>query len=43
MSKKKREVTSSIRGSITQFSWSNIADAIVNEYMAVIGNYLARV
>jgi len=43
MPKKKREVTSSIRESVTQFSWSNIADAIVNEYRAVLSNYSAKV
>jgi len=31
-----------IRASITRFSWSNIADAIIGEYRAVMRDYLAR-
>jgi len=32
----KAEAISMIRGSVTRFSWSNIAEAIVNEYRAVL-------
>ena len=43
MSNEKPKSPESIRASITRFSWSNIADAIINEYWEVIGNYLAKV
>jgi len=39
MSSEKPESPQSIRASVTGFSWSNIADAIVNEYGEVLGNY----
>jgi D-inositol-3-phosphate glycosyltransferase len=42
MSSKKPESPQSIRASVTGFSWSNIADAILNEYGEVLGNYLAE-
>ncbi len=38
----RRKSTETIRASITRFSWSNIADAIVDEYRAVMTDYLAR-
>ena len=38
----RRTSTETIRASITRFSWSNIADAIVGEYRAVMRDYLAR-
>ena len=41
-SNERPESPESIRASVSSFSWSNIADAIVNEYRAVIGNYLAK-
>ncbi len=43
MSNEKAVPPQSIRASVTRFSWSNIADAIVKEYRAVIGNYIAEV
>jgi D-inositol-3-phosphate glycosyltransferase len=39
----KAEAVSTIRGSVTKFSWSNIAEAIVKEYRAVLSSYLAKV
>ncbi|NIO20306.1 MAG: hypothetical protein GTN76_06085 [Candidatus Aenigmarchaeota archaeon] len=36
----KLESPQSIRASVTEFSWSNIADVIVNEYREVLRNYL---
>jgi D-inositol-3-phosphate glycosyltransferase len=41
-SNEKPKSPESIRASITSFSWSNIADAIVNEYRGVIRNYLVK-
>ena len=41
-SNERPESPESIRASVSSFSWSNIADAIVNEYRAAIGNYLAK-
>ncbi len=38
----RRTPPETIRASITRFSWSNIADAIVGEYRAVMRNYLAK-
>ncbi len=38
----RRKSPETIRASITRFSWSNIADAIVDEYRAVMTDYLAR-
>jgi D-inositol-3-phosphate glycosyltransferase len=38
----RRKSPETIRASITRFSWSNIADAIVGEYRAVMTDYLAR-
>ena len=43
MSNEKPESPQSIRASVTKFSWSNIADTIVKEYRAVIGNYPDKV
>jgi D-inositol-3-phosphate glycosyltransferase len=43
MSKTKKEATSSIRSSVTQFSWSNIAEAAVNEYRTVLNSYFSNV
>lgn len=43
MSKTKKEATSSIRRSVTQFSWSNIAEAAVNEYRTVLNSYFSKV
>ena len=39
----KKEVISSIRASVTKFSWSKIAEAIVNEYRAVLSSYSAKI
>jgi len=38
----RRTSPDTIRASITRFSWSNIADAIIGEYRAVMRDYLAR-
>jgi len=43
MSDEKPGSPQSIRASVTGFSWSNIADAIVNEYGEVQRNYFAKV
>jgi D-inositol-3-phosphate glycosyltransferase len=43
MSDEKPGSPQSIRASVTGFSWSNIADAIVNEYGEVLRNYLAEI
>jgi D-inositol-3-phosphate glycosyltransferase len=43
ISNEKPESPESIRASVTKFSWSNIADTIVKEYRAVIGNYPDKV
>jgi D-inositol-3-phosphate glycosyltransferase len=43
ISNEKPESPESIRASVTKFSWSNIADTIVKEYRAVIGNYPYKV
>ncbi len=39
----KKEAISSIRASVTKFSWSKIAEAIVNEYRAVLSSYSAKI
>jgi D-inositol-3-phosphate glycosyltransferase len=36
---RKTEAVNSIRSSVTRFSWSNIAEAIVKEYRAVLGSH----
>jgi D-inositol-3-phosphate glycosyltransferase len=41
-SNRKPTFSQSIRASVTGFAWSNIADAIVTEYGAVLSNYHAR-
>lgn len=38
----RRTSPETIRASITRFSWSNIADAIIGEYRAVMRDYLVR-
>ena len=37
------EATFSIRASVSRFSWSNIAEAIIRECQMVLANYLAPV
>jgi len=39
----KKEAISSIRASVTKFSWSRIAEAIVNEYRTVLSSYSAKI
>jgi D-inositol-3-phosphate glycosyltransferase len=41
-SKTGTEAISSIRESVTKFSWSNIAEAIVKEYRAVVSSYSSK-
>ena len=43
MPKASAEAISSIRASVTKFGWPNIAEAIVNEYHAVVSSYAAKV
>jgi D-inositol-3-phosphate glycosyltransferase len=43
LSKTNKEATCSIRASVTHLSWSNIANAIVNEYRAVLSSYCPKV
>jgi len=38
----KAEAISTIRGSVTRFSWSNIAEAMVNEYRAVLSGSIRK-
>jgi D-inositol-3-phosphate glycosyltransferase len=38
----KPESRQSIRASVTRFDWSNIADAMVEEYRTVLGNHSSR-
>jgi hypothetical protein len=38
----KAQAISTIRDSVAKFSWSNIAEAMVNEYRAVLGGYPAK-
>jgi D-inositol-3-phosphate glycosyltransferase len=38
----KPESRQSIRASVTKFDWSNIADAVVEEYRTVLGNHSSR-
>lgn len=38
-----RESTLAIRASVSQFSWQNIAEAIIKEFRLVLANYLAPV
>ena len=43
LSMSNKEAISSIRASVTKFSWSKIAEAIVNEYRAVLSSYSAKI
>jgi len=43
LSMSNKEAISSIRASVTKFSWSRIAEAIVNEYRAVLSSYSAKI
>jgi D-inositol-3-phosphate glycosyltransferase len=43
LSMSNKEAISSIRTSVTKFSWSKIAEAIVNEYRAVLSSYFAKI
>ncbi|MBW1768191.1 MAG: glycosyltransferase [Deltaproteobacteria bacterium] len=43
MPEAKAEAVSSIRESVTKFSWSNITEAIINEYRKVLGSWLPGV
>jgi glycosyltransferase involved in cell wall biosynthesis len=42
LSMSKAQALSTIRDSVAKFSWSNIAEAMVNEYRAVLGGYPAK-
>ena len=42
LSMSKAQAISTIRDSVAKFSWSNIAEAMVNEYRAVLGGYPAK-
>jgi len=37
------EYASSVRASVSEFNWSNIAEAIIGEYMTLLTSYLAQV
>ncbi|UCG67080.1 MAG: glycosyltransferase [Deltaproteobacteria bacterium] len=43
LSMSNKEAISSIRASVTKFSWSRIAEAIVNEYRAVLSSHSAKI
>jgi D-inositol-3-phosphate glycosyltransferase len=43
LSMSNKEAISSIRASVTKFSWSRIAEEIVNEYRAVLSSYSAKI
>ena len=42
LSMSKKEAKSSIRASVMEFSWSKIAEIMVNEYMTVLSDYSVR-
>lgn len=42
-SKTGTEYASSVRASVSEFNWSNIAEAIISEYRTVLTSYLAHV
>jgi D-inositol-3-phosphate glycosyltransferase len=42
LSMSKKEAKSSIRASVMEFSWSKIAERMVNEYRAVVSDYSAK-
>ena len=43
LSMSNKEAIGSIRASVTKFSWSKIAEAIVNEYRAALSSYSAKI
>ena len=42
MSNPKPQSSSSVRASVTRFSWSNIAEAISKQYRTVLRDYFTR-